>query len=332
MAMLPFTLQEVNELAALLKREIESEGPIPFRRFMEAALYHPEFGYYTGPRDPFGRDGDFYTASQLQPVFGRLVRRAISALRDEMGAPGDFRVVEPGAGRGEMEPALRSFGYTGIDAARGVWPARFRGVVFANEFFDALPVDAARRTPSGYREMRVTWQDEHFAWNEGPELTGADLAYAETNAPEAEGAWFEIPRGAFEEAARIAASLEDGFVLAFDYGYSRRETIRFPRGTLMSYRRHRALDDVLAEPGKQDITAHVPFDALSDRFAAVGLRRLRIESMASFLLRAGERDEFAEALEAVSEEETRRLRLQLKTLLFGLGESFRAALWRKEGR
>ena len=298
---------------------------------MEAALYHPEAGYYTGERDPFGRDGDYYTASQLQPVFGRLIARAVDMLRKEMGSPPEFRVVEPGSGRGEMEPALRPFGYSGIDAARGAWPLRFRGVVFANEFFDALPVDVARRTGSGYREMRVTWKENRFDWTEGAELAGEDRAYAERNAPDLPDAWFEIPRGAFTEAARIAEALEEGFVLALDYGFMRREALRFPRGTLMSYRRHTALDDVLAEPGTRDITAHVPFDALSDRFAALGIRCVRIESMASFLLRTGEPDEFAEALEAGTEQEALRLRLQLKTLLFGLGESFRAALWRKEG-
>jgi SAM-dependent MidA family methyltransferase len=298
---------------------------------MEAALYHPEFGYYTGARDPFGREGDFYTASQLQPVFGRLIARAVAGLREEMGSPENFHVIEPGAGRGEMEPALRTFGYTAIEAGRGAWPARFQGVIFANELFDALPVDAARRTAAGYREMRVGWKEGRFDWVEGPELRGADLEYAEGNAPEAEEAWFEIPRGALDEAKRMAESLEDGFVLVLDYGFTRREAIRFPRGTLMSYRRHTALDDVLTEPGTRDITAHVPFDALNDRFEALGLRRVRFESMAAFLLRVGESDEFAGALEAATEDEARRLRLQLKTLLFGLGESFRAALWRKRG-
>ena len=54
----------------LLAREIRASGPVPFRRFMEVALYHPEHGYYRRPRDPFGKRGDFFTAEQVQPVFG----------------------------------------------------------------------------------------------------------------------------------------------------------------------------------------------------------------------------------------------------------------------
>ena len=57
----------------LLIDEIKSSGPIPFRRFMDVALYHPEAGYYRRAADPFGRDGDFYTAEQIQPVFGLLM-------------------------------------------------------------------------------------------------------------------------------------------------------------------------------------------------------------------------------------------------------------------
>jgi SAM-dependent MidA family methyltransferase len=64
----------------LLAREIRAAGPVPFRRFMEVALYHPEHGYYRGPRDPFGKEGDFFTAEQIQPVFGILVAARIRQL------------------------------------------------------------------------------------------------------------------------------------------------------------------------------------------------------------------------------------------------------------
>jgi SAM-dependent MidA family methyltransferase len=38
----------------LLAEEIRRDGPVPFSRFMEVALYHPEHGYYGRARDPFG--------------------------------------------------------------------------------------------------------------------------------------------------------------------------------------------------------------------------------------------------------------------------------------
>ena len=59
--------------AELLAAEIARSGPMPFPQFMETALYHPVHGYYRRPRDPFGTAGDFYTAEQIQPVFGILI-------------------------------------------------------------------------------------------------------------------------------------------------------------------------------------------------------------------------------------------------------------------
>ena len=136
----------MTPLAELLRDEIRRGGPVSFRRFMDAALYHPEFGYYRRPRDPFGKHGDFFTASQLQPVFGVLVAARIRQLHEEDGAPENFTVVELGAGRGEMAAALSAWKYAAVESGEGALPERFRGVVFSNEFFDALPVEVDRKS------------------------------------------------------------------------------------------------------------------------------------------------------------------------------------------
>src|SRR5262245_47390143 len=109
---------------------------------MEVALYHPLHGYYRRARDPFGKQGDFFTAEQLQPVFGILIAAAIRALCREMGEPHDFTVVELGSGRGEMAEAFGEWQYLPVEIG-GRLPEHFSGVVFSNEFFDALPVHAA---------------------------------------------------------------------------------------------------------------------------------------------------------------------------------------------
>jgi SAM-dependent MidA family methyltransferase len=129
---------------------------------------------------------------------------------------------------------------------------------------------------------------------------------------------------------RIAESLERGHVFIIDYGYDARELVRFPQGTLMSYRRHQALDDVLESPGERDITAHVNFTELTEQARSKGFSVVRYSSMARFLLDTGERDQFAAALAGATEVERTRHRLQLKSLLFGMGEVFRVLLLRKE--
>lgn len=302
---------------------IAARGPIPFSEFMEIALYDEECGYYRTARDPFGKHGDFFTASQVQPVFGRLAAAAMRAHQRELGADGEFTVVEWGAGRGDMAEAFREFNYAAVDVGRGAAPDRFNGAVFANELFDALPVDVLRRRDGAWREMRVGLPGGSFDWVEGPA--------AEDFAEEGEdGRWRE--RAARMEAAlrAMVEPLARGFLIVIDYGYTRRELARFPQGTLMAYRRHQARDEIFEAPGEQDLTAHVDWDALRGHAAALGLVETRFESFAQWLLRAGEPDQFAAALAAEEHAEAARLRLQLKTLLVSMGESFRVAVWRKD--
>jgi SAM-dependent MidA family methyltransferase len=306
----------------VLAGEIERGGPIPFRRFMEVALYHPEHGYYRRPRDPFGKGGDFFTAEQLQPVFGILMAARVRQLYRAMGEPADYTVVELGAGRREMAEAFADWRYCPIDVDSGALPENFAGVVFSNEFFDALPVEVSVYDGAQFREQLVTWGDGRFAWEAGESVRAEVEEYLRRYFPPAEeGRWYEANLEALAWMERIASRLSRGHVFTIDYGYTRAESIRFPAGTLMGYRRHTAREDVLEEPGERDITAHVNFSALEEHSTGVGLERERFETMASTLLTAGEADQFAAAMAANPG--------QLKTLLFGMGETFRVLLQRK---
>ena len=123
-----------------------------------------------------------------------------------------------------------------------------------------------------------------------------------------------------------------GAVLVFDYGYPEDELWAPWRttGTLLCFRRHTAHENPYIHVGDQDITAHVNFTALLAHMHEAGFRTARFESLAQTLLRAGERDQFAAVLGGASEAETMRRRMQLKTLLYGMGETFRVVVGRKE--
>ena len=114
----------MSPLAETLREEIRREGPIPFCRFMQVSLYDPIHGYYRRERDPFGKYGDFYTAEQIQPVFGSLMAARVRALCREMGEPPDFTVVELGAGRREMAEAFAEWRYVPVDIAEGITRSR----------------------------------------------------------------------------------------------------------------------------------------------------------------------------------------------------------------
>jgi SAM-dependent MidA family methyltransferase len=311
----------------LLASEIRRTGPVSFRRFMEVALYHPRHGYYRRGRDPFGKAGDFYTAEQIQPVFGILVAARIRQLYEAAGRPPDFTVVELGAGRREMADAFSEWSYVPIDIDSGALPERFTGVVFSNEFFDALPVEVVVFREGMFRDQLVGLEGDRFRWVSGGPARDELTAYLRRYFPEPdEGRWYEAGLDALAWLEQIAGALDSGCVLTIDYGITRAESVRFPAGTLMSYHRHTARENVLEDPGERDITAHAQFTAIQEHGEACGLKTEKFETLAQMLLAAGEADQFAAAIGGG--EELRR-RMQLKTLLFGMGETFRVLLQRK---
>src|SRR6185295_7218242 len=105
----------VTPAGEAIASEIAQHGAIRFHRFMELALYHPRHGYYRRRRDPFGKAGDFYTAEQLQPVFGILIASRVRQIYRQMAEPAHFTVVELGAGRGEMSQAFSEWRYVPAD-------------------------------------------------------------------------------------------------------------------------------------------------------------------------------------------------------------------------
>lgn len=277
------------DLAGILREIIQRDGPVSFETFMETALYHPQLGYYRRPQDRFGRRGDFLTAAQL-PSFGILVRAAL-----EMLTP--HRVVaDIGAGRGELGEAFSGWTYIPVEVGEA-FPEPFDGVLIANELFDALPCRAFG--PSG--ESLVTLAGDRFVWTQPPVRE-------------------ECPRAAAMLEA-MAGSLRRGFLVVIDYGYEERErALRFPHGSLMTYKKHLAGEDVLDSPGDRDITFHVNFTQLISDAGRSGWRLRSKESLRAFLMRAGERA-VEEALRADGE--------RVKTVLFGFGERFEALLFER---
>jgi len=90
----------VSELRQIIEQEIRERGPIPFSRYMELCLYHPEFSYYSRHAAQFGKAGDFYTSSDVHAVFGRLLARQFDEMWRALGSPETITLKELGPGRG----------------------------------------------------------------------------------------------------------------------------------------------------------------------------------------------------------------------------------------
>jgi SAM-dependent MidA family methyltransferase len=89
-----------SALVAIIRDAIGTEGRITFARFMELALYHPEYGYYLAEARRPGRPGDFLTAPEATPYFGLTLARQIVECWDRLDRPDPFVVREYGSGIG----------------------------------------------------------------------------------------------------------------------------------------------------------------------------------------------------------------------------------------
>lgn len=327
--------------------EIRSSGPLTFARYMEACLYHPALGYYRSGRPKLGREGDFYTSAHVHRGFARLLVRGWNEMWQALGG-GEFTVVEPGAGGGEIAReaqawAAREFPefsrvlrYIPLEYGATL-PDPFTGCVFSNEFFDAQPVHVVRRVEGELRELYVTEQNGTLAWLAGPLSTPElDAWLSRLHIELAEGRTIEISLQAAEWMRRFAAALRDGYVVSIDYGYRVRELTRgqrFPAGSLMSYRRHAASNDVLRDPGDRDLTAHVNWDLLIAAGEQAGLRETTLMSQSAYLMRLGEASRFSEFYADVDRPLDRmNASLLLKNLLFGIGETMQVLEQRRVRR
>jgi SAM-dependent MidA family methyltransferase len=314
-----------DELLQLIRKEVHAHGPITFARLMELALYHPEFGYYR-TRDRFGAAGDFYTAEQLQPVFGEVVATFVEKLTQRAAHADAFGVLELGAGRAEMKEALARWNYRAFDWGSPALPETWVGLIFVNEFFDALPVHLLRKEETGWTERLVACCGSELCFTTRPLDNPELLAYARDYGD-------AIPEGGELEAAlaipewlrKMASVLTEGHLVVIDYGYHDRELARFPAGTLLSYRNHHAFSDTLANPGMRDITAHVNFTWLSERAARAGFALERSEPLANWMLSIWGEEELARRWERADQ----RWKMQWKQLVFGMGETFRVLEFRR---
>ncbi len=325
------TTVEENALLEIIWQEIRhSGGRIAFARFMELALYQPEYGYYLGSRRKPGRAGDFITAPEATPYFGHTLARQIAELWERLACPDRWSIREYGAGIGGLAyDIMAALATNHVEAFSGltyrlVEPNRFAlqeahrsmsevglgeriliedaidtlepitGVVLANEVVDAMPVHRLTRRGSGWTEGYVSVEGRTGAlvWVYGPvseaaspyleylASTGVDFREGDIiDASPAAAAWFE----------RTVLGIDRGYAMIIDYGYQADMLYSGHRleGTLRAYRAHSVADTVLANPGNQDLTAHVDFTFLQLAGESAGLIYAGFITQAEFLTNLG---------------------------------------------
>ena len=166
-------------------------------------------------------------------------------------------------------------------------------VIFSNELLDAMPTHRVGWDAAGgkWSEWGVTLERGRFVWARmGPaEDRIARLCPAAQPPPELpEGFTFEVSLAAAEWWQKAAESLTTGWLVAFDYGLTQEEFFYPERkgGTLRAYCRHQLQADLLANPGEQDLTAHVNFSLIQRTGEQAGLTTQGLWSQAQFLTQA----------------------------------------------
>lgn len=353
------------ELSTALADALKN-GPIPFYRFMELALYHPKGGYYCRESARIGSRGDFYTSPHQSPWLGRMIAPLLEKIWRIMGEPPSLPLWEYGPGEGWLafdilesirssRPRLsRAIAYTfaeqsaparerirqklpGRDAIRFADAAQyppppFEGVVLAHEFLDALPVHALIKKEERLRERYVEWRDARLRFCEGA-LSDERLRdwFSGLGVRLSVNQMAEVNLRAFDWVSEAARRMERGAMLIFDYGFSARELYgpARPEGTLRGYRSHALTSDALSRPGETDLTAHVDFTSILKAAASENMTLAGFTDQAHFLLGAG----LPQAVEneAGDDEKTRRERQSIMGVMdpTGLGGAIKVMLLSK---
>ena len=195
-------------------------------------------------------------------------------------------------------------------------------IIFANEFFDALPVEVL--SPRG--ELRIGIKDGRFVETWAP-ASSDEMEFLDRYSVQPEdGERVEVPLLAQRYMAKMGTALTQGIIIVVDYGYTREETLAGRhRGTLMAFRQHSVSASPYEAPGDQDITAHVHFTALTAAAEQDGMQVQPLLTQSQFLMGIGEQNQFADAFEDCRLlQETAKVALQLKHLVTpaGMGEAF----------
>ncbi len=289
-----------------LIERIGREGRITYEAFLEMVLYDEHEGYFRcGKVDR----KDYYTAPEIDPLFGRTIGTYIEAVCDLLGVR-SLCVLEPGGASGRLaSQILSAMTHTiveryfivdkGVERKEGPleWVDNFDLVrpfdegftfVVANEFFDALPFHRVRNLHQRLYEIYVGY--EHGFFEEMGPLSDGLKAFLESHPVFLQdGQTLEVTTYGEPIIERVSNLVKQGCFLIFDYGYHQAEIAsgRFFDGSLLGYREGQVRNDLYADLGNMDITHHVNLDHLSAMLEEGGWRKEGEMEQWRFLQRSG---------------------------------------------
>ncbi len=350
-------------LSDIVQNRIIDKGPISFHDFMEIALYYPDLGYYTSPKEKFGKEGDYFTAPFITNVFGSMIAKQLEEMWKCTGEK-EFTIIEYGAGSGtlcadilnhlknneqfykrlnyciiEKSKALRKqqdeFFRQSTDTEKIKWldsiseMPSITGCVLANEVLDNFSV---HKVILKENELMEVFVDKDFTEVVKPAADDLKVYFKELHVKLPNDFCAEINMESIKWIKEISASLKRGFVLTIDYGFPSSELYRSCRngGTIVCYYKHSVNDKPYINIGEQDITAHVNFSALHLWGERNGLKNCGFTTQTQFLTGLGLTD-YMRNLELKEKNNLsfRNKLIRLHTLLISMGKKFKVLIQQK---
>jgi SAM-dependent MidA family methyltransferase len=289
-------------------------GDLSFRDFVELALYHPQFGYYARSENPVGKGADYVTAPVLSPVFSFAISNLVREfVRRNEGAL--CSIVDIGCGDGGLIESVASDSllvasdarFFGVDRSlERIRPSNEQRATYvrtldelprdgahlfiSNELYDAFPFARLVRRGEHVHELWVSERDGVLDWSEREAPQAYDDYFAANGVELAEGQFADVSLEWEAYHADVARFLQRGLIVSIDYGFPANKLFH-PRarrfGTAAAYAGQRVSRDLLANPGEQDLTAHVNFSDLERAGEAHGASTLFFDRLAKFLLSLG---------------------------------------------
>jgi len=349
-----------------LSKKITSENEISFSEFMDIALFHKEYGYYTNKSQIFGDKGDFITSPITSSLFGESISNefinlnsteqpmnilelgggdaslAISLLKNliqKKSLPKKYIILEISNSLIEVQqrkikeeiPEL----YTLFSWTDSLESTKIKGLIIANEFFDALPSERFRMRDGKTQKLYIKNHNNNFKheWLPATELLEKELDVAKNNHS------ILFPKNYISEInmqykkwiTNLDKCLESGVIFIIDYGYNAKEYFLEERneGTLVCIHNHRANFDPLSHVGEQDLSTFVNFSHLTNITNETKISVEGYMTQANFLINLGILDLFENKKYNDDEKVIELNRLKNILLPNTMGEIFKVLVLKK---
>jgi SAM-dependent MidA family methyltransferase len=355
-------------MEALIKSIIlkNDRKAISYDEFINLALYYPDKGYYQLELSPFGKDGDFYTSSFVHHVFAEVMANYFITISKEQKIP--LQILELGSGNGRFAKQLLTYfhqhgvndivyyfveqnnrrrmasqeellNYKNVQGYKSLQDFRlehgtFEGIIFSNEFLDAMPVKVIETSNNKVYEIKVSLDDQGKFIEKMEPCPNHIIEWLKGyNVSLIDGHRLEIPFYMEDLYQQIHSFFQKGIIVTIDYGYYEEEwkDPRLKSGSLRGYYKHQQYNNVLTHVGLMDITHHVNWNLWEKVGQRYGINKFNLYTQHDFLIQAGILNYLQENRSGSYFSQESKKNRAIQTLISGdfMGRMFQVALQKK---